>query len=84
MYLTHGVIYGIGSSILFYVRIYFVTCDIAITKKNFFQIALSVVPLWFVKNRGIALGIISSGISIGGLVMPLIMEPLNTKLGAAW
>ncbi|KAI9258447.1 major facilitator superfamily domain-containing protein [Helicostylum pulchrum] len=65
LYLTHGVIYGIGSSILFY-------------------IALSVVPLWFVKNRGIALGIISSGISIGGLVMPLIMEPLNTKLGAAW
>lgn len=40
--------------------------------------------MWFVKNRGIALGIISSGISIGGLVMPLIMEPLNTMLGAGW
>ncbi|KAI9361558.1 major facilitator superfamily domain-containing protein, partial [Pilaira anomala] len=65
LYLTHGVLYGIGSSILFY-------------------IALSVVPLWFVKNRGIALGIISSGISIGGLVMPLVMDPLNTKLGSGW
>ncbi|CAO3650139.1 unnamed protein product [Mucor hiemalis] len=63
--MTHGVIYGIGSSIMFY-------------------IALSVVPLWFVKNRGAALGILSSGISIGGLVMPLIIEPLNTNLGAPW
>lgn len=48
------------------------------------QIALSVVPLWFVKNRGAALGILSSGISIGGLVMPLIIEPLNTNVGAPW
>jgi hypothetical protein len=42
------------------------------------------VPQWFVKHRGIALGIISSGISIGGPVMPLIMEPLKTRLGAVW
>ena len=40
--------------------------------------------MWFVNHRGLALGILSSGISIGGLVMPLIMEPLNTKLGAEW
>ncbi|GAN00924.1 MFS general substrate transporter [Mucor ambiguus] len=46
--------------------------------------ALTVVPLWFVKNRGMALGILSSGISIGGLVMPQVMEPLNTHLGAGW
>ncbi|KAI7894290.1 major facilitator superfamily domain-containing protein, partial [Mucor mucedo] len=69
LYLTHGVIYGIGSSIMFYAS-------------N--SPILFVVPLWFVKHRGIALGIISSGISIGGLVMPLIMEPLNTRLGAGW
>ncbi|CEP14078.1 hypothetical protein [Parasitella parasitica] len=65
LYLTQGALYGIGSSIMFY-------------------IALTVVPLWFVKHKGMALGIISSGISIGGLVMPQIMEPLNANLGAAW
>ncbi|KAI8641200.1 major facilitator superfamily domain-containing protein [Parasitella parasitica] len=65
LYLTQGAIYGIGSSIMFY-------------------IALTIVPLWFVKHKGMALGIISSGISIGGLIMPQIMEPLNTNLGAAW
>ncbi|KAI8374083.1 major facilitator superfamily domain-containing protein [Choanephora cucurbitarum] len=65
LYLTQGVVYGIGSSIMFY-------------------IALSVVPQWFTKQKGVALGIISSGISIGGLIMPLIIEPLNTHLGAAW
>ncbi|KAL7308568.1 hypothetical protein PS15m_011756 [Mucor circinelloides] len=49
-----------------------------------FYMAMTVVPLWFVKHRGMALGIISSGISIGGLVMPQVMEPLNTHLGAGW
>ncbi|KAI7903952.1 major facilitator superfamily domain-containing protein [Cokeromyces recurvatus] len=65
LYLSQGVLYGIGCSTIFY-------------------IALTVVPVWFVKHRGLALGIISSGISIGGLVMPLVMEPLNTYFGAAW
>ncbi|KAI8390143.1 major facilitator superfamily domain-containing protein [Blakeslea trispora] len=65
LYLTQGVVYGIGSSIMFY-------------------IALSVVPQWFTKHKGMALGIISSGISIGGLIMPLIIEPLNTHLGVDW
>jgi nitrate/nitrite transporter NarK len=45
---------------------------------------MSIVPLWFVKNQGIALGIVSSGISVGGLVLPLVMEPINSDLGAAW
>ncbi|KAI9483332.1 MAG: major facilitator superfamily domain-containing protein [Benjaminiella poitrasii] len=65
LYLSQGVLYGIGCSTIFY-------------------IALTVVPVWFVEHKGLALGIISSGISIGGLVMPLVMEPLNRNLGAAW
>ncbi|KAI8991907.1 major facilitator superfamily domain-containing protein [Mycotypha africana] len=65
LYLTQGVVYGIGCSIMFY-------------------IALTVVPKWFSERKGLALGVLSSGISIGGLAMPLIMEPLNSRLGAAW
>ncbi|KAL0145174.1 major facilitator superfamily domain-containing protein [Mucor lusitanicus] len=53
-------------------------CSIGLLLASFStQMALTVVPLWFVKNRGMALGILSSGISIGGLVMPQVMEPLN-------
>ncbi|KAG1150643.1 hypothetical protein G6F37_000281 [Rhizopus arrhizus] len=65
LYLTHGVVYGTGISIMFY-------------------IALSILPQYFVKHSGIALGITSSGISIGGLIFPFIMEPLNSRFGASW
>ncbi|RCH90728.1 hypothetical protein CU097_009504 [Rhizopus azygosporus] len=65
LYLTHGVIYGIGISIMFY-------------------IALSIVPQYFTKHRGIALGLTSSGISIGGLVFPFVMDAINTRFGASW
>ncbi|KAG0736776.1 hypothetical protein G6F57_004387 [Rhizopus arrhizus] len=65
LYLTHGVVYGTGVSIMFY-------------------IALSIVPQYFSKHRGIALGLTSSGISIGGLVFPFIMDPLNSRFGANW
>ncbi|KAI8972734.1 major facilitator superfamily domain-containing protein [Pilobolus umbonatus] len=65
LYLTHGVLYGAGSSMIFY-------------------LAFTIIPKWFDKHRNIALGIVSCGSSIGGLVTPLIMEPLNTHLGYGW
>lgn len=45
---------------------------------------MTVAPQWFTKNRGIALGIISGGSGIGGIVIPFIVTPLNRALGAAW
>ncbi|CAO3631934.1 unnamed protein product [Cunninghamella blakesleeana] len=49
-----------------------------------FYIGMSIIPQWFSKREGIALGIVASGSSIGGLVAPLIMTPLNRELGGAW
>ncbi|KAI9033682.1 major facilitator superfamily domain-containing protein, partial [Phycomyces nitens] len=63
--MTQGVLYGIGTSIIYY-------------------IVVSEIPKWFTKNTGIALGVASSGNSIGGLVMPLLVAALNDKLGVFW
>ncbi|KAI8148624.1 major facilitator superfamily domain-containing protein [Fennellomyces sp. T-0311] len=48
------------------------------------QIAMSVVPQWFDKRQGIALGIASTGPSIGAFIMPLLMTTLNTQLDVRW
>ncbi|KAI8096594.1 major facilitator superfamily domain-containing protein [Halteromyces radiatus] len=49
-----------------------------------FYVGMSTVPQWFKKREGIALGIVSSGSCIGGLVMPFIITPLNRSLGVSW
>lgn len=45
---------------------------------------MSCSPQWFNKRRGLAIGIITSGSGIGGLVIPFIMTPINRNLGSAW
>ncbi|KAI9272040.1 major facilitator superfamily domain-containing protein [Sporodiniella umbellata] len=49
-----------------------------------FYLAFTIVPEHFEKHRGIALGLATSGINVGGLVFPSIMDPINTRFGAAW
>jgi MFS family permease len=49
-----------------------------------YVIVMAVTPQWFTKNRGIALGIVAGGSGIGGLVLPLIVTPINESLGYAW
>lgn len=45
---------------------------------------MGIAPQWFVKRRGLALGIIASGSGIGGLVIPFVMTGINDSLGFAW
>ncbi|KAH8549549.1 major facilitator superfamily domain-containing protein [Umbelopsis sp. PMI_123] len=45
---------------------------------------MGVVPQWFDKRRGLALGIAASGSGIGGLIMPFIMTALLQKFDAGW
>ncbi|KAI9495503.1 major facilitator superfamily domain-containing protein [Zychaea mexicana] len=49
-----------------------------------FYVALSIVPQWFDKRRGIALGISSTGTCIGAFSLPFIMTTVNSCLGGAW
>ncbi|KAI8886322.1 MFS general substrate transporter [Backusella circina FSU 941] len=49
-----------------------------------YMVILSVIPQWFSKRRGVALGISSSGTGIGGLVLSLLANYLINKYGVDW
>ncbi|KAI8879859.1 MFS general substrate transporter [Backusella circina FSU 941] len=65
LYLTQGVLFGIGTSCL-YITV------------------MGVATQWFTKRRGMALGIISGGSAMGGLVVPFVFTKINSNLGPAW
>ena len=46
--------------------------------------ALAVVAHWFEVKRGFASGITFVGSSVGGIMFPLILNPILMKLGWAW
>ncbi|KAI0202107.1 major facilitator superfamily domain-containing protein [Astrocystis sublimbata] len=50
----------------------------------YFTPALSVVSTYFDQHRGLAIGLATSGNSIGGIVYPLIVRQLHPVLGFAW
>ncbi|KAI8136872.1 major facilitator superfamily domain-containing protein [Fennellomyces sp. T-0311] len=45
---------------------------------------MAVAPQYFDRKRGFALGLITSGAGIGGLIMPFVMTPINRSLGGEW
>ena len=45
------------------------------------QIALVIVPKWFVRKRGLAQATVSAGFSIGPLIFPLILQILVDSIG---
>ncbi|KAI7902572.1 major facilitator superfamily domain-containing protein [Cokeromyces recurvatus] len=47
-------------------------------------VSMSISPQWFIKRRGLAMGIMVSGSGVGGLIMPFVMTALNESLGGAW
>ncbi|KAH6653061.1 major facilitator superfamily transporter [Truncatella angustata] len=49
-----------------------------------FNAALSSVTTWFFKKRGMALGVVASGSSLGGVCLPIMMNHLIPKLGFPW
>ncbi|CAN8101004.1 unnamed protein product [Discula destructiva] len=46
--------------------------------------AISTVSTWFSKRRALALGLTSTGGSIGGIVFPLMLQSLLPSLGYGW
>jgi OFA family oxalate/formate antiporter-like MFS transporter len=62
LYLTYGVIVGIGVS-------------------GTFAICTGVTARWFFKRRGLALGIVSSGVGLGTVIMSPVAERLITAFG---
>ncbi|KAF1996001.1 MFS general substrate transporter [Amniculicola lignicola CBS 123094] len=50
----------------------------------FFTPVMGLVSTYFAKRRGIAIGIVTTGNSAGGIVYPLIVRQLLDKLGFGW
>ncbi|KAL1935842.1 hypothetical protein VTP01DRAFT_4982 [Rhizomucor pusillus] len=46
--------------------------------------SMGVVPQYFERKRGLAMGIVTSGTGVGGLIVPFIMDAINQSLGGAW
>lgn len=48
------------------------------------MVGVAVIGKWFVRRRGLAMGIALCGSSIGGMVMPLMLRTLLPSLGWPW
>jgi predicted MFS family arabinose efflux permease len=46
--------------------------------------AMAAVPLYFKVNRGLALGIVVSGSSLGGVIWPIALKRLLVEVGFGW
>lgn len=49
-----------------------------------FNACTSTVPTWFRKRRALAFGIIASGSSFGGVVLPIALTQLKARVGFPW
>jgi predicted MFS family arabinose efflux permease len=46
--------------------------------------AFATIPHYFVRSRGLALGVVVSGSSLGGVVWPIALKNLLSKVGFGW
>ncbi|KAI9670071.1 MAG: hypothetical protein M1829_004798 [Trizodia sp. TS-e1964] len=49
-----------------------------------FYCAMSTLSSWFFHRRALAFGIIASGSSLGGVVLPIMLQRLIPKIGFGW
>ena len=49
-----------------------------------FYPAVSATTTWFLRRRALALGIVASGSSLGGVVFPIMIQRLLPRLGYGW
>jgi predicted MFS family arabinose efflux permease len=49
-----------------------------------FNAALSPIVTWFLKKRATAFGIVASGSSVGGVVLPIMLDRLTRQIGFPW
>jgi MFS family permease len=49
-----------------------------------FQVAILCLQTWFLKKRGVAMGIMVSGSSLGGVCFPIMLQRLFNSVGFGW
>lgn len=49
-----------------------------------FNAAMAATTTWFFRRRGAAIGIVASGSSMGGVILPIMMDHLTREIGFPW
>ena len=82
--LAQGIMFGIGDTILCAVLHSLQRCETYLTYTDRFYPTISTISHWFDRKRGLALGIVVAGSSIGGICWPFVLERLFDAIGFAW
>lgn len=49
-----------------------------------FYPGMSAIPTWFFHKRAFAFGIVAAGSSLGGIILPIMVQRLLPKVGFGW
>lgn len=49
-----------------------------------FLTAVAIKPTWFTSRKSLAIGIVASGSSVGGMVYPIVFRYLEPQVGLTW
>ena len=81
--LTQGILLGIGTAMLYVHPLCAGPLYRALIGARFFP-TITAVSQWYGHSRGLALGIVVSGSSLGGICWPLMLERLIRQIGFPW
>lgn len=75
-FLAQGILTAMGVSLTYHRPLW---------KTNWsFQTGVMSVNTWFLRRRGLAMGITASGASLGGVIFPLMLKRLFNSVGFSW
>ena len=83
---TNSFFLKVGGKTLFHASLIYPRSGICspIGASMIFYPAMSAVGTWFHKNRALALGVMASGSSLGGVIFPIMIKKLVAEVGFAW
>lgn len=82
-FLSQSICSGIGCSFLFYPGMLAsksVTVDSCLTS----SLVIAAVGSWFLRHRALAFGVVVAGSSLGGVVLPIMVQRLIPNIGFGW
>jgi len=82
IFLAQGVCSAMGCSFLFYPSEYSTYTYYGFSLTS--NIAIAACGTWFKRHRALAFGIMVAGSSIGGVVLPIMVQKLLPKIGFGW
>lgn len=84
IFLAQSICSGLGCCFLFYPS----TSCLQAYQENpvlpFFTLVIVATSTWFTKHRALAFGMVVSGSSIGGVVLPIMVQKLIPQIGFGW